>query len=198
MHACSIGVRGHFKEYNNPKKTRYLLGNIFLKNFYSIYDFDKQTMGFGVNIHSQGLAQIKEYKSSSWANEAGYVRVPEVWQRVRKGYWEDWQAQTGTSWIIDVKVGQTNGDLPQEQINFKPHKREDAMMSDAKWRPNPEQTRPSSPKKGSGEGAGGGGAGRGKKGKGKKGGKPEGKRVKGGGMKDDVKGEEEGGEEEGV
>lgn len=39
--ACSIGLRGHKKEYMNPKKTRFLIGNIFLKNFYSIYDYDE-------------------------------------------------------------------------------------------------------------------------------------------------------------
>ena len=30
----------------------YILGDLFLQHFYTIYDFDKEEVGFGVNIHS--------------------------------------------------------------------------------------------------------------------------------------------------
>ena len=32
---------------------RFLMGNTFLKNFVSIYDFDLQEVKLGVNIHSE-------------------------------------------------------------------------------------------------------------------------------------------------
>lgn len=72
--ACSVGIRGHLDEYKKPKKTRFLIGNIFLKNFYSIYNYDRQQISFGVNIHSKGLASIIPFKKKDWAN---YKKIPE-------------------------------------------------------------------------------------------------------------------------
>ena len=39
---------------------RYLIGNTFLRNFYSIYDFEKKKVGLAVNKHSSQFA--KAYK----------------------------------------------------------------------------------------------------------------------------------------
>ena len=38
--SCGLGFRHHKDDYKNPKKARYLLGNVLLKNFYSVYDYD--------------------------------------------------------------------------------------------------------------------------------------------------------------
>lgn len=38
--SCGLGFRHHKDDYERPKRTRYLIGNILLKNFYSSYDYD--------------------------------------------------------------------------------------------------------------------------------------------------------------
>ena len=37
---CLIHMRGSKEAGANPKKNRFLMGNVFLKNFYSVYDYD--------------------------------------------------------------------------------------------------------------------------------------------------------------
>jgi hypothetical protein len=39
--SCGLGFRHHKDDYTNPKRARYLLGNVLLKNFYSVYDYDQ-------------------------------------------------------------------------------------------------------------------------------------------------------------
>jgi len=39
--SCGLGFRHHKDDYRNPKRSRYLLGNVLLKNFYSVYDYDQ-------------------------------------------------------------------------------------------------------------------------------------------------------------
>ena len=39
--SCGLGFRHHKDDYQNPKRARYLLGNVLLKNFYSVYDYDQ-------------------------------------------------------------------------------------------------------------------------------------------------------------
>lgn len=41
---------------------RFLMGNTFLKNFVSVYDYDQQSVKLGVNIHSEMLAKAYPYK----------------------------------------------------------------------------------------------------------------------------------------
>lgn len=41
-------------------KNLYLIGDAFLKHFYSVYDFDKDTVSLGINKHSEG--KVKMYK----------------------------------------------------------------------------------------------------------------------------------------
>lgn len=41
-------------------KNLYLIGDAFLKHFYSVYDFDKDTVSLGINKHSEG--KVRMYK----------------------------------------------------------------------------------------------------------------------------------------
>jgi len=41
---------------------RFLMGNTFLKNFVSVYDFDQQQVQLGVSVHSESLAKAYRYK----------------------------------------------------------------------------------------------------------------------------------------
>jgi hypothetical protein len=38
----------------------YLVGDVFLRHFYSVYDFDKDQLSLGVNIHSHGLVSMSK------------------------------------------------------------------------------------------------------------------------------------------
>jgi hypothetical protein len=37
----------------------FLLGDAFLRNFYSVYDFDNQAVKLAINIHSKNIVGIK-------------------------------------------------------------------------------------------------------------------------------------------
>ena len=41
-------------------KNLFLIGDAFLKHFYSVYDFDRDTMSLGINKHSEG--KVRMYK----------------------------------------------------------------------------------------------------------------------------------------
>lgn len=41
-------------------KDLFLIGDAFLRHFYSVYDFDKDQVSLGINIHSQG--KVSMYK----------------------------------------------------------------------------------------------------------------------------------------
>lgn len=36
----------------------FLIGDVFLRNFYSVYDFEKDQVGLGINIHSKGKVHM--------------------------------------------------------------------------------------------------------------------------------------------
>ena len=44
-------------------KNLFLIGDAFLKHFYSVYDFDKDTVSLGINQHSEG--KVSMYKPGS-------------------------------------------------------------------------------------------------------------------------------------
>lgn len=44
------------------------MGNTFLKNFVSVYDFDQQQVRLGVNVHSEKLAKAYPFKKSMLKN----------------------------------------------------------------------------------------------------------------------------------
>jgi len=45
---------------NSDSNNIYILGDLFLQHFYTIYDFDKEEVGFGVNIHSKDKVFLRE------------------------------------------------------------------------------------------------------------------------------------------
>jgi len=52
------------KDQNKPEghhEHHFLMGNTFLKNFVSVYDYDQQSVSLGVNIHSKNLAKAYKY-----------------------------------------------------------------------------------------------------------------------------------------
>ena len=49
VHKCNLPPR---------LQNLFLVGDTFLNHFYSVYNFDKDTVGLGVNIHSKGKAFI--------------------------------------------------------------------------------------------------------------------------------------------
>ena len=51
------------------KKSRFLMGNAFLKNFYSVYDYDQQSVKLGVNIHSKTVAKAYKYDKDTWVKK---------------------------------------------------------------------------------------------------------------------------------
>jgi len=52
-------------------KNLFLIGDSFLKHFYSVYDFDRDTLSLGVNMHSKG--KVSMYKPGSRPTEEGKV-----------------------------------------------------------------------------------------------------------------------------
>lgn len=51
---------------SNPEEKRFLMGNTFLKNFYSVYDYDWQQVRLGVNIHSKDWAKVSQFNKKTW------------------------------------------------------------------------------------------------------------------------------------
>ncbi len=49
-------------------KNLFLIGDAFLKHFYSVYDFDRDTVALGVNAHSEG--KVSMYKPGSRPTDA--------------------------------------------------------------------------------------------------------------------------------
>lgn len=49
-------------------KNLFLIGDAFLRHFYSVYDFDRDQVSLGVNIHSNG--KVSMYKPGDRPNDA--------------------------------------------------------------------------------------------------------------------------------
>lgn len=62
---CLIGMMPHppgvFGQF-----TMFLLGDTFLRNFYSVYDFENQSVKLAVNKHAEGYVRIVERQSKSY------------------------------------------------------------------------------------------------------------------------------------
>ena len=56
-------------------KNLFLIGDAFLKHFYSVYDFDRDTLSLGVNSHSKD--KVSMYKPGSRPVEAAQA-TPEA------------------------------------------------------------------------------------------------------------------------
>ena len=63
--ACVIDMRSG-KDKDHPDDRRFLMGNTFLKNYYSVYDYDWQEVKLGVNIHSSDIAKAYHYDKEKW------------------------------------------------------------------------------------------------------------------------------------
>lgn len=42
----------------------FLLGDVFLRNYYSVYNLNKQTVSLAVNLHAKDYAGIGKYSNS--------------------------------------------------------------------------------------------------------------------------------------
>jgi hypothetical protein len=54
-------------------KNLFLIGDAFLKHFYSVYDFDRDTLSLGVNMHSKG--KVSMYKPGGRPDSLGKIAV---------------------------------------------------------------------------------------------------------------------------
>ena len=106
---------------------------MFLKNFYSIYDYDQQEVRLGVNIHSKDVASIRPYREGDWVEYEELTHHQKTELPHKKDLYE-WR--TGLDRGLEKKIGATNGDLPQEQESYKTSQR-DTIESD--WKPNEDQ-----------------------------------------------------------
>ena len=64
---CMFELRpaGDQKETPATKdESHFLMGNTFLKNFVSVYDYDQQAVKLGVSVHSADLAKAYTYEDS--------------------------------------------------------------------------------------------------------------------------------------
>jgi Eukaryotic aspartyl protease len=133
---CSLAIRRHKDDYEITRKMRFLVGNTFLKNFYSVYDYDMQEVRLGVNIHSKGKAKIRRYKDGeSWSRDKGYSYIETYYKNHLRSLNTDWLRRVAVDLEVEPKVGNLNGDLPHESENFKV----DMMKTiDTDWKPNEE------------------------------------------------------------
>lgn len=80
--ACNIGIRPSKDDLGKAEnKRRFLIGNIFLKNFYSVYDYDLQKVGLGVDIHAEGHAFISSFDASKDWKSNEFSQIPEHWKK---------------------------------------------------------------------------------------------------------------------
>jgi hypothetical protein len=54
----------HKNTLPSPDENIYLIGDTFLRHFYSVFNFGANTVGLGVNIHSAKVAKIYNASSS--------------------------------------------------------------------------------------------------------------------------------------
>lgn len=57
-------------------KNLFLIGDAFLKHFYSVYDFDRDTLSLGVNMHSKG--KVSMYKPGTRPQDDGKISAVQV------------------------------------------------------------------------------------------------------------------------
>ena len=55
---CMVMIEGNFMPA--PYDQMYIAGDTFLAHFYSMYNFDENTISIGINTHSEGMAYISE------------------------------------------------------------------------------------------------------------------------------------------
>jgi hypothetical protein len=63
---CVIGIMPLPDKVSGSGYTMYLLGDSFLRGFYSVYDFEQQSVKLAVNIHAQDYVSIMPRKDEKW------------------------------------------------------------------------------------------------------------------------------------
>lgn len=56
-------------------KNLFLIGDAFLRHFYSVYDFDRDQISLGVNVHSKN--KVTMYKPGQRPNDSTKTQVAE-------------------------------------------------------------------------------------------------------------------------
>ena len=56
-------------------KNLFLIGDAFLRHFYSVYDFDRDQVSLGVNVHSKG--KVSMYKPGERPNDLVKTEIAE-------------------------------------------------------------------------------------------------------------------------
>ena len=83
-------------------KNLFLIGDAFLKHFYSVYDFDRDTMSLGINMHSKG--KVSMYKPGSRAQQSMVQAEPKLLDPEV----DDSYIQTSNTTAAFVKVNDSN------------------------------------------------------------------------------------------
>ena len=64
---CVIGVMPLPETVSNTGYTMYLLGDSFLRGFYSVYDYNDQSVRLAVNVHAKDYASIVTRADHKWS-----------------------------------------------------------------------------------------------------------------------------------
>jgi hypothetical protein len=65
---CQFAIaKNPLDNFNNGQ---FLFGSLFLKHFYSIYDYDQEYISLGVNEHSKNLVSMKQ-----WNGEENELKI---------------------------------------------------------------------------------------------------------------------------
>jgi len=62
----------------------YLFGGLFLKHFYSIYDYDQELISLGINSHSEGLVDMYPSDKMKKSEEGVKVKQPDAKDETKK------------------------------------------------------------------------------------------------------------------
>lgn len=95
----------------------YLFGGLFLKHFYSIYDYDQELISLGINSHSEGLVDMypaeKMKKSEEGSEDGKKASIPKK-KEVKK---EEKKNQDSTNSFADAaSTEKLAGNAPVEGI----------------------------------------------------------------------------------
>ena len=92
-------------------KNLFLIGDAFLRHFYSVYDFDKDQVSLGVNLHSKG--KVSMYKPGERPTDA--VKV----ETASEGVDTISDSDAGSQWLIMVQC--ENKISSKAMFYSKPH-----------------------------------------------------------------------------
>mmetsp|Transcript_2201 Transcript_2201/g.3308 ORF Transcript_2201/g.3308 Transcript_2201/m.3308 type:complete len:92 (+) Transcript_2201:1896-2171(+) len=64
------------EDTSNQQQDMYMIGDLFLRHFYSVYDFDKDEVSLGVNAHSKG--KVSMFNPSESRSQAQYSSLAHI------------------------------------------------------------------------------------------------------------------------